>query len=39
MNQITLPLDIESLEIVSQSIDTQGVIIIRAVDARAIMTQ
>lgn len=28
MNQITLPLDIESLEIVSQSIDTQGNIII-----------
>lgn len=28
MNQITLPIDIESLEIVSQSIDTQGNIII-----------
>ena len=28
MNQITLPLDIESLEIVSQSIDTQGNVII-----------
>ena len=28
MNQISLPLDIESLEIVSQSIDTQGNIII-----------
>jgi len=28
MNQITLPIDIESLEIISQSVDTQGNIII-----------